>query len=127
MHGDRGDIVIGWLTRVAVVLAVVSFLGFEAVSIGVARVRTGDLASSAAREGSEIWQRSRNVQTAYRAAYDVAEASGGTIAPEAFLADDNGTVTVTVCKEATSLFLHRFERTRAWLLTCETTTAKFVI
>ena len=127
LFGDRGEIVIGWFTKIILVLAVVSVLGYEATSIGVGHVRAQDLAKSAARAGSKEWQASRDVQRAYRAAESVAAGKAATIAPNEFVIAPDGTVTVTVEKEASSLLLHRIGATRRWVKIRETATGKFVV
>lgn len=125
-HRDRGDIVIGWLTRLLVVLAIFGVIAFEAVSLGVAHVRTQDLAAEAAREGSQDYHRNKNVQSAYQVAVAIAAQKQGTIEPEEFFVEDDGTVQVTVHREAGSLVLYRFGATRKWLQVEETARARFV-
>ncbi|HVE64582.1 MAG TPA: hypothetical protein VNB94_12375 [Mycobacteriales bacterium] len=126
VRGDGGDIVVGWLTKITLVLALLSLIGYEMVSLGIARVRTEDVAVEVAREGSEQWQRNRDVQQAYAAGTAVAFAKGGQVNPEEFVVEPDGTVSVTVCREAASLLLYRTKRTRKWLKTCETARAKYV-
>ena len=124
--GDRGDVILGWFTKIAIVLAVVGVIGFEATSIGVAHVQTQDLAKAAAREGSREWQRSKDVQRAYQAADAVAVADQGSINPEEFIVAEDGSVTVTVEKEASSLLLYRLGATKKWTRVRETAEARFI-
>ena len=126
LSGDRGDVIVGWFTKIALVLAVVGVIGFEATSIGVAHVRTQDLAKEAAREGSREWQRSHDIQRAYQAADAVALEDAGTIDPDKFIVADDGSVTVTVNKEASSLLLYRVRATKKWTKVRETATAKWI-
>ena len=55
MHGgassERGGIVLGWLTRVVVILAVVAIIAFDVVAIATARLGTSDDANAAAGGG----------------------------------------------------------------------------
>lgn len=126
LHGDRGDIVLGWFTKIAIILALVGLVGFEATSIGVTHVSTQDLAKAAAREGSRTWQATRDVQRAYNAAEAVALEDQGTIKPEEFIVAQDGTVTVTVEREASSLLLYRFGATKKWTRVREKATGRFV-
>ncbi len=126
LQGERGEIVLGWLTKITLVLSVFGLLGYEMVSLGLTRLQTEDIAAEVARRGSEIWQRGRDVQQAYLAGAEVATAKGGVVSPDKFVVEPDGTVSVTVCREATSLLLYRTKRTRKWLETCETARAKFV-
>lgn len=112
LHGERGDVIVGWFTKIVIILALVGVIGFEATSIGVAHVQTQDTAKAAARAGSREWKDSRDVQRAYQAADAVAAADSGRIAPEEFVIHDDGSVTVTVEKEASSLVLVRFSFSR---------------
>lgn len=125
-RGDRGGIVLGWLTRIVIVLAVFGLIGFEAVAIGVAHVRTQDVAAEAARAGSAQFSRSKDVDRAYEAASGVAAENNGTIAPEDFMVEEDGTVEVTVHREARSVILRRFGATRRWLQVRESARARFV-
>ena len=125
-RSDRGDIVIGWLTKILVVLTIFGVCAFEAVSIGLAHVRTQDPAGEAARVGSQQYQRTKNVDRAYLAAVAVAADKSGTIAPEEFFVENDGTVEVTVRREASSILLYRFGMTRDWLDVAETARAKYV-
>ena len=126
LNGDRGDVILGWFSKIFVVLAIVGVIGFEATSIGVAHVQTQDLAKAAAREGSREWQRSKDVQRAYQAADAVALAEKGSISPDEFIVADDGSVTVTVRKEASSLVLYRLGATKKWTVVRETAEARFV-
>ena len=126
VSGDRGDIVLGWFSKIVMVLAVVGVIGFEATSIGVAHVQTQDLAKAAARAGSREWQRSKDIQLAYQAADAVALADQGTIDPEEFIIADDGSVTVTVETEADSVLLYRIGFTKKWIEVRETAVARFV-
>jgi len=126
LRGDGGDIVVGWLTKITLVLVLLSIIGYEMVSLGIARVKTEDVAVEVAREGSEQWLRSRDVQQAYLAGTAIAAAKGGKVNPEEFVVEPDGTVSVTVCREAASVLLYRTKRTRKWLKTCERARAKYV-
>lgn len=54
--GDRGDIVLGWLTRVAAVLLFVGVVAFDLISVGATSMVLSDQARHAAREASSAWQ-----------------------------------------------------------------------
>ncbi len=126
LQGDRGDVVVGWFTKIAIILALVGLVGFEATSIGVTHVSTQDLAKAAAREGSREWQQSHDVQRAYDAAEIRALEDKGTIKPAEFIVAQDGSVTVTVEREASSMVLYRISATKKWTLVRETATGKWV-
>ena len=110
MDHDRGDIVVGWLTKLVLVLGLLGLVGFDAAGVGVATVSTQDVANNAAREASETYLSSRDTRSV-DAAYDAADvyvtANGGTLVPESFRVEADGTVFLTVHKSATTLLLYR--------------------
>ena len=68
---DRGGIVMGWLTKIAVVLALAGFVLFDAISVG-STTRPSPTRAHAAHEASAIWDETQDVQAAYLAASDAA-------------------------------------------------------
>jgi hypothetical protein len=114
MRGDRGDVIVGWLTKVTVVIGVLGVMSFDAVSVGVAKMNADDVAATAAAFGAETWNATHNIQHAYRAASSFAEERGATIAPADFSVDRDGTVRVRVVKEATTVLLYRTSKTKGW-------------
>jgi hypothetical protein len=65
--GERGDIVLGWLVRLCVVILVAGLVLFDAISVGLAHMSVGDDAQAAA----DSWQRVHRL-----AHYAVADATG---------------------------------------------------
>lgn len=124
MHGDRGDIVVGWLTKLVVAIALIGVCAFEVVSIAVTKVSTKDDATTAAFEASQNWFDNRDVQQAYDTAEAYAQEHGGSIDPEKFSIADDGRVTLTIRKEATSLVLSRIGSAEKWLVVEESGDAK---
>ena len=76
LSGDRGDIVLGWLTKLTVALAVVGLVGFDAVALGATRFQAEDHAQTAARVAVESWATDKNLQKAYDAALAAVAADG---------------------------------------------------
>ena len=114
MRNDRGGVIVGYFTKIAFVLVTFSVVCFDAVSVGVARMNVEDTAKSAALVASEAYNTSRNVNIAFRAAVDYADDHGAVADPEGFHVADDGTVTVKVDKEATTLLMFRTEKTAKW-------------
>lgn len=122
---ERGTIILGWLTKIALVIVIVAIPAFDAVSVGVARVGASDTAQNAAITGSEVWRTTRgDVQKAYEAAVDYAADHGATIAPEQFVVAPDGTVTVTVEKDATTLVFYRVGASKKWTHVVATASGK---
>ena len=112
-HGDRGDIVLGWLTKVVVVLGVLGLLSFDGVSLVQARFQASDRAATAASEAADNYKSTKDPQQAYDAA--MATVSGkDTIETKSFTIADDGTVTLRLHHEATTLFIRRIRALHSW-------------
>lgn len=114
--GDTGDIVIGWLTKLVIVLSALGLVAFDGISIATARLSVEDQAVAAAREASRSFQQSRNVQAAYDTAVATAlEADPlNEVPPAAFQAEQDGTVTLSVHRTATTIVLHHIGWIEHW-------------
>jgi cytoskeletal protein RodZ len=122
--GDRGDIVLGWLTRLVVVLAVVGVLGFDAVALGVGRLKAEDRAQAAARAAAQSWRQDEDVQVAYEAALATTERLEDAIPPASFTVGPDGAVTLTVEHTATTLLLEKVGPLRDWATSAATATGR---
>lgn len=115
MHGERGSIIVGWLTKVALVLTLVGITGFDLISVATTKVGATDDAMHAARAGADAWVSSRgDIQEAYAASLKYAEKHGGTIDPKDFAVDPDGTVHVKLVKTATTMLFYRNGTTKKW-------------
>ena len=115
-HGDRGDIVLGWLTKIVVVLGVAGLFLFDAISLGATAMNVSDQGAHAARHASETWQQTRSVQQAYEAAVVMAteQNAQNVVNPESFRIDADHTVHLTVSRTAPSILLYRWGKTAQW-------------
>lgn len=112
---ERGDIIVGWLTKVAIVITLVGVAGFDAISVATTRVSATDDANQAAREGAQTWVDTHgNIQKSYDAAREYAEQHHATLEPKDFVVASDGTVTVTIEKTATTLVIRRNGKTKGW-------------
>lgn len=126
--GDGGDIVIGWLSKLALVIAVIGVALFDGIAIGTTQLAITDQASVAARAASGAWQSTQNVQTAYETALAAAHEANNLneIPAESFTIDPDGTVHLVLRREATTFVVHRSEHTRPWAQLSTTATGKDV-
>ena len=99
--------VIGWLTKLTVVLSVLGVLGLDGFAWASARVGAQDSAERAGRAAVSTWEQSKNLQSAYDAALAEVMASGDTIDTQTFSAAPDGAVTLTLHRDASTLVLHR--------------------
>ena len=107
MH-ERGAIVVGWLTKIVVVLAIVGVCGFDLVAITASHVTLKDDANTAAEAANTAWNENRgSVQAAYDAAYVWAAQHHEAIPLEDFSVEPNGTVHLRLTKTTTTLLVHR--------------------
>jgi nitroimidazol reductase NimA-like FMN-containing flavoprotein (pyridoxamine 5'-phosphate oxidase superfamily) len=113
--GDGGSIVIGWLTRIVVVAAIVGVFGYDAVAIGEAKVHASDEADQIAQDAHDTWAATASVNAAYLTAKNEATTNGDSIVPGGFtIVPKTGLVTVTVRHTATTLLVKRFAFSRGW-------------
>lgn len=113
---ERGDIVLGWLTKIAVVLGVAGLGLFDAISVGTTAVNLSDQGAYAAREASEVWQSTGSLQKAYDAAVATAteQNAANSVDPKSFRIDQDNTVHLRVSREATTIVLYHWSRTAEW-------------
>jgi hypothetical protein len=123
---DRGDIVLGWLTRLTATLAVLGLIGFDGVSVVVGRLQAEDHANDAARAASGSWVETKDVQAAYDAALKALAddgASADTVDPNAFAVAQDGSVSLRVRHVSTTLVADRIAPLRSLAVSTATVTA----
>lgn len=108
-HGDRGDIVLGWLTKITVVLAVLGLVAFDALSLAVGRLQVEDRGNSAARAAVTTYATTSDAQHAYETALArIAESDPtDTVDPASFSVAQDGTVTFTLEHTAPTMLVHK--------------------
>jgi hypothetical protein len=106
--GDRGDMVVGWLSRIVLVLAVIAVIGYDAIVSIQSNVTASDQATTAAQAAVTNYTTTKNVQAAYQAALESAKESNpaNTIAPSAFTVSTGGIVNLTVTRPIRTLVAH---------------------
>lgn len=123
-RGEHGEVVLGALSKLVVSLTAVAVLGFDAVSLVVTPFSAEDAAVEAARAAALTYRDSRNLQLAYETALASVTDDGGTIDPTSFLLGADGSITLTLQSEATTLLAHRVERLDDWRTVATTTSAR---
>jgi hypothetical protein len=104
---DSGSIVLGWLTKLVVVIAIVGVAMFDALAIGAAHLGATDDASTAATAAAADYRTSHNVQSAYNAAVDTLPSSSESLPPKQFVIAPDGTVNLVLVRTTTTLLVHR--------------------
>lgn len=122
---DRGDLVLGWLIKLSVTLAVIGLLLFDGVSIVVAKVGVQDDASLAAREAADAADRGADVQGAYDVAVEALadQASPSVVETSSFTIAPDGSATVTTTRTASTFFVKHIGLLDGWTKASSTATA----
>lgn len=122
--GDRGDVVLGWLTKLVVTLSVLGVVAFDAVSLGTARLSAEDSAQQAARAAVESYGGAPDLQAAYDAALDEVIADGDSIDPASFVAGVDGSITLTLRHETATLLVEKIGPLRKYAVVDRTVTGR---
>lgn len=122
---ERGDIVLGWLTKLVVVLSALGLVAFDALSVGVASLSLADDGRAAAREASSVWLDTGRVQPTYDAAVRSAQDAdpGNDVPADTFTIAADGTVTLTIRRTPPTLIAHRVGPLREQLALSRTESA----
>ena len=103
-HGrDSGSIVIGWLAKLAIAIAVIGVMLFDALSMTAAHIGASDDASQAATVAGGEWRNSHNVQSAYDAAVQSLSSTSETIPASTFVIDADGSVHLVLKRQVKTL------------------------
>lgn len=120
---DRGDVVLGWLTKLLVVTAIVGVTLIDAVSIVKAHYGAAGDAQLAASRASAVYATSRNVDEAYAAAAESVVDLDETIDKKTFSVDEQGTVQLTLRRVATTVVVDRIPPLRKFAVASSAGTA----
>jgi hypothetical protein len=110
---DRGDIVLGWLTKLVVIVSIVGLIGFDLISLGQSRFQAADRATTAAGAAANTYATTKDLQQAYNAALETT-LDGDTIETKTFSIAADGTVDLRLHHTATTLLLHRVPQLRKY-------------
>lgn len=112
---DDGAIVLGWLTKVVIVLAVLGVLSYDGIAIVTANISAADRANTLASEAADQVKGLRDVNKAYAVISSEAASSGDTILPQDFRVSSDGHVTLVLRREANSIWMIRIAPLRKFL------------
>jgi hypothetical protein len=115
-------VVVGWLTKLTVTLAVLGVLIFDASALLVGRVQVADNADGAAQAAADSW---RN-QHSYQAAVLAAQSSAGSdeVVPRSLVISADGATTLAVHRDLTTLVLRHVPHLQKYASVTETGTAR---
>ena len=100
--------VVGWLTRVALVLTVLGVLLFDGSALLVGRVSTADATDTAAQAAADSWRGRHN----YAAALAAAQSAAGDVdvIADSLTVSPDGATHLRVQHEVSTLVVHRLPR-----------------
>jgi hypothetical protein len=106
-HGraDEGSIVLGWLTKLVVGIALLGFLVFDGIALLTASLNAADHANTLASNAADSFAQNHNLQAVCDTAAATGLKNGDTVTN--CQATANGHVTLTVHRTATTLWMHR--------------------
>jgi hypothetical protein len=122
-EADRGDIVLGWLTKLVATLAVLGVIAFDGISLVQARVQASDRATTAAAAASDEYRASHDVQKAYNAAFATLTGDD-TIETKTFRVTQDGAVKLRLHHVGTTLLVQRIGPIKHWAEAVETGAAR---
>ncbi len=112
---DGGSIVVGWLTRIVVVMAIIGVVGFDFMAIAQGHVSASDEADEVAQDAHNTWSDTHDVDKAYATAINEVKAKGDSIPKGGFTIEPKtGYVTVRVQHSVDTLLAKRFGFSKAW-------------
>lgn len=122
---ERGDIVLGWLTRVVVVLGLLGVVGFDVISVAATQFTISDSASSAAIAARDDWAAHHDVQSAYDKAVATAgeDNTHNRIPAASFKVLPSGQVTLEVDRDAGTIVFAHLPVLRDWVHRTAVTTS----
>ncbi|HLW17778.1 MAG TPA: hypothetical protein VKV69_10515 [Actinomycetota bacterium] len=113
MKSARGGIVLGWIFKIIVLLAILGVASFETGAIIISKVTADRVAIDAAQEAGRVYAGSHDIDKAREAAKQIA-AKDGVIVTDVHLIAGGKYIQITVSKKASTFlvqhigFLKRF-------------------
>jgi hypothetical protein len=104
---DGGSIVLGWLTKLMVVMLLVGVVLFDFVAVGVSRMSATDDANTAAQAASQEWEHSHSVQLAFNAAVEAISNPSERVLVRGFSISADGSSHLLLRRETTTLVAYR--------------------
>ena len=114
---------LGWLTKLALLLAVLGLIAFDMIALATTGVTAADDATTDASLAADTYKATTNPQKAYDTAAIEALKHNETIDPNSFYVTPDGHITLTVTRTATTLWMHRIGPLKKYTILTGTATA----
>jgi hypothetical protein len=103
---DTGSIVIGWLVKVALVIAILGVALFDAIAVTSAHLSATDDANTAASAAAWEYRNSHSATAALGAATDAITSPNEQLVPNSMTIAPDGSVTVALRRTITTMVMH---------------------
>jgi len=111
---DVGAVVLGWFTKLVLVLGVLGLLGFDGISLLRTDFSAADQASTTASAAADAYKSSHDVQLSYNAALAAVAGNGDTIETTTFAVAPTGAVSLVLHRTAATLWMKDVGPLRGW-------------
>jgi hypothetical protein len=111
---DSGSIVVGWLTRLVALFAVLGFLAYDGVMLVTANFAASDDAGVAASAAADSYAATKDVRSAYAAAVKAVADKSDVVETKTFSIDAAGKVTLTIDRSPSTLWMHHVGPLKKW-------------
>jgi hypothetical protein len=111
---DSGSIVLGWLGKLVIGFAVLGLIAFDGINIVVSNFGAADDASTAANAAADTYKVTHDINAAYQAAVKSVAGNGDTIETKTFVINPDGSVSLYVDRNPTTLWMHRIGPLKSW-------------
>ena len=106
-NNDNGLIVLGWMTKLALTMAVLGLIGFDGVSLVAAKFSAADRATTYANDAAGLYRTSKNIDTTYAAIVAEAKDKGDTVDIKTFSVAPDGIITLTMHHTAKTIWMQK--------------------
>jgi hypothetical protein len=116
---DAGSIVLGWLTKLVLLFAMLGVLLFDGIAIAVNNMTAQDEANMAAQAAADTYKATHDLQAAYSAAVAAVADKNEKVLTRSFVIAADGSVHLVLRRETTTLVMHhigalqKYERAEA--------------
>ncbi len=117
LRSERGSVLLGGLTKLALLLVVVGLIAYDGVAIGYARFSSAEHGKAAADKAGDVWRETGDIRSAYEAAQAKLDVTGETIdAPTFSIERETDTVSFRLTATAHTLVAQRLGFTKPMTL-----------
>ncbi|MCU1595852.1 MAG: hypothetical protein JWO12_3244 [Frankiales bacterium] len=107
IRDDAGLIVLGWMTKLVLTMAVLGLIAFDGISVLTATFSAADRATTYANDAAVLYRSNKNIDTTYAAIVAEAKANGDTVDIRTFSVAPDGNASLTMHHTAHTIWMDR--------------------